>query len=1035
MKTTFFKTFLAFTFSLIAPVVFAQSSITGIVVDENNEPIPGVNIIIQGTSEGTNSDFDGNFTINTNQAFPLNIELSSVGFATMLIEVTNADQALNVSLASGTKLDEIIVSASRRKEKILDAPASVTLITAKEIENSPYFADPASQLVNVPGVQIQQQSANAINIEMRAGSGVFGTSTFPILDYRYLVTPSAGSFLTYQTGLTNIDLAQIEVVRGAASALYGPGVTSGVIHFITKNPIDYPGTQMELFGGTQKSIGGAFRHAEVNDSKTFGWKVNAKFNRGDEFKLDPVVDADFIAGFSDTIYQPAIGVNGVVDASQTGTVLLTRDDLDPDADGNMLANDYQNYAVNAHLEYRPTSNTTAFFAAGLANGNGLFFNSQGAGQTQGNDYWTQARVQSGGLFAQVYYNYNDGGDENNPTYLYSTGFRQVAKRESLEAQIQYNFDIEAISTNLTFGSDYRDTGSESENTLYGRNDANDPYTITGVYMQGTTDLSDKLALTYAGRLDKFNFVDETAFAPRVALVYKANARNTFRASYNVSSFGPSTLETYIDFPVATLAPNILDVWLTGQIEDTTFPNQNIELAAGLGTILPGQTQGIPLGFTNVGTPQQGVGLYNVLGALALPGVGWTNAVVGTLLSTPAAAGLTSFAPDLQAAVDSFVPTGVTGSLSPGFNLFNPTVGISEGIGSNKAEVGYLDSFEVGYKGLIKDKFAVGIDIYTYNRKGFTQFTALGPTYGVVGFDKSDLSTQLQNHVYASVVGKVTQDVNNGIAAIATQGYQDIVNLSNLLGSPITLAEISANGLDAATAAAFAAGSGQPITELPPLAAAIAGAQATQGPALIQQAAGGLAGLAGQVADGVQDGFVASPQGALLSAIGTIESDRVPVDGMTHIPAGYRKFNNQTRSHMGADLSVDYFYTDNITFWGNYSWLDQNTWIPGEADDDGLPFESYLNAPLNKYRLGFRYTGENGFRTSATFQHEDAFESNQGFFGGTVQEKNLVDVSIGRKVGKIQLDLAATNLFNQKYRAFPSMPIIERRVVLKAGFTF
>ncbi len=139
--------------------------------------------------------------------------------------------------------------------------------------------------------------------------------------------------------------------------------------------------------------------------------------------------------------------------------------------------------------------------------------------------------------------------------------------------------------------------------------------------------------------------------------------------------------------------------------------------------------------------------------------------------------------------------------------------------------------------------------------------------------------------------------------------------------------------------------------------------------------------------------------------------------------------------MGADLSVDYFYSDNITFWGNYSWLDQNTWIPGEADDDGLPFESYLNAPLNKYRLGFRYTGENGFRTSATFQHEDAFESNQGFFGGTVQEKNLVDVSIGRKVGKIQLDLAATNLFNQKYRAFPSMPIIERRVVLKAGFTF
>ena len=51
------------------------------------------------------------------------------------------------------------------------------------------------------------------------------------------------------------------------------------------------------------------------------------------------------------------------------------------------------------------------------------------------------------------------------------------------------------------------------------------------------------------------------------------------------------------------------------------------------------------------------------------------------------------------------------------------------------------------------------------------------------------------------------------------------------------------------------------------------------------------------------------------------------------------------------------------------------------------------------------------------------------------EKNLVDFSIGRKFGKIQLDLAATNLFDQKYRAYPSMPIIERTVILKAGFNF
>ena len=89
----------------------------------------------------------------------------------------------------------------------------------------------------------------------------------------------------------------------------------------------------------------------------------------------------------------------------------------------------------------------------------------------------------------------------------------------------------------------------------------------------------------------------------------------------------------------------------------------------------------------------------------------------------------------------------------------------------------------------------------------------------------------------------------------------------------------------------------------------------------------------------------------------------------------------------------------------------------------------------KYRLGMKYTGQNGFRTSVSFQHDDSFDSNQGMFSGVVQEKNLFDVSVGRKFGKIQVDLAGRNIFDQKYRAFPGMPIIGRQVLLKANFNF
>ena len=70
MKTTFIKTFLTLAFSMIATLAFAQSTITGTVLDEDGNPVPGANIVVQGTTEGVAADFDGNFTITTSQPIP-----------------------------------------------------------------------------------------------------------------------------------------------------------------------------------------------------------------------------------------------------------------------------------------------------------------------------------------------------------------------------------------------------------------------------------------------------------------------------------------------------------------------------------------------------------------------------------------------------------------------------------------------------------------------------------------------------------------------------------------------------------------------------------------------------------------------------------------------------------------------------------------------------------------------------------------------------------------------------------------------------
>ena len=956
IKKTIFFAFVM----LASATMLAQTTITGVVKDaQTGETLLGANVKVSGKAIGTTTDFDGKFSLKVADAPPFTVEISMLGFKAVNVEITKNNQTVNVSLQEdATSLEEIVFSASRRKQKVQEAPASVSIITPKDILNSAAAVDPVMNLANIAGVQMQQQSANTINIEMRAGSGVFGTSTFPILDYRYLVTPSAGTFQSYQSGMSNIDIQRVEVVRGAASALYGPGVTSGVVHFMSKSPIDHPGTTVEMLGGTLSTTGMTVRHAFKNDNDKFGFKVNVRYMKGKDFELDPVADADFISGLQTTISQPAI-VNGRVDPTQPGEQLLSLSDLDDNGDGNPLATEYSNYSANVHLEFRPTDETTAFISGGFAQGGGLFFNSQGAGYQQGKDYWVQGRIQSGGLFAQVYYNYNNGGDEENPTFLYQTGLRQVAERNSLEAQLQYNFDIpKFLNSNFTIGSDYRNSKSMTANTLYGINEDRDDYIITGAYLQGTSKISDQLEITYAGRYDKFNFIDEGAFAPRVAIVYKANDNHTFRASFNRANTGPSALQQNIDFPVSVIAPGIADVWLSGQYAPQVFPdNPTIDLSIpGLPDLPYGTTQ-FPLAYA--------------YGAVAAPTLG---ALYNGLANNP-------FLGVVQNFFNTYAGgTGGTGQLV-GYNLFNGEP-MNELTPTGRSAVETLNSFEIGYKGLIANKLSLAIDVYTYERKGFTQFTAIGPTYNLVGADfANDLGAQVAAD-FASSPG-VIADME---AFYASQGW------------PLT---------------------GIPTFGIPSSSDAIAGLAAASGGAFAQ----GGAGFDAQIAP-------------LYPIIGTVETTAVPQgDGLMHIPAGYRRFDGATRSHVGADMSMEYFLNDNVTLWLNSSWLSQNEWIPGESNDDGLPFSSYLNAPKFKYRAGVQYSKDK-VRGSLAFQHDDSFNSNQGFFSGEVQEKNLFDVNIGYNVSdNLKLDLSATNVLDQKYRAFPTMPVIGRRTVLKLTFDY
>lgn len=913
-----------------------QSSISGTIKDSFNEPLIGANVIIVGTGTGTVTDLDGNFTLSTPQSPPFDIELSYTGFTDKLLTITNANETLDIVLSEGILLtDQIVVSASRRREKIQEAPASISVLGERQLSVSAQV-DPVRNMVNVPGVQIQQQSASKINISMRGQALLFNTDVFPIMDYRSLVGAGVGTFNTLSSGINNIDLERIEVVRGPGSALYGPGVTAGVIHFITKNPIDNPGTTVEVMGGTLSTLGGAFRHAWASDNKKFGYKIGGSYSQGDEFTLDLREDSAQIAKFNFDIYKPTI-TNGVVDPSEPGTLLYDRSDTDPDGDGNAMQDDWWGLGVNATLEFRPQDDLSVFVSGGVNSSSAVFYNSQGEGLSQGTEFWTQARMQKGGLFAQLFYQGSNGGSDKNPTFLYQTGFSTPVGRQQLEGQLQYNFDVpNFLNANFTVGTDYRNAISDSQNLVYGRNEDDDDFTIIGGYVQGKFALGKKLDLVLAGRYDRFNFLDDGGFSPRAALVFKPHPKHTIRASYNKAISTPTALNLFIDFPVSVPVPGLFDVWLAGVNQEHDYgDNPMIDFTAPGLPDLPYGTPGLPL---------------------AVP-YGAVNAAVLSQL-------IPALPEGLQAPVESFLtnpanaPSGVTGNFIA-YDLFTRQP-YGELVSNPGPSLQNTENLEIGYKGLISDKLSVTVDLYNVKKQGFTLFSAVGPTIR-----------------YA--IGDIGADLGTAVSA-------------NIL----------------------------PFLE-----------QATGSPAAAQQLATAIGGAYSAGGTGFQNAVA-----PLAAVFGAVESDRAPQgDGLTHSMAGYKVSDNAI-DYTGIDVGLEYYLSNNISVFANYSWVSQNAWIPGEEDDDGITFPFYLNSPENKYRIGVLFTPEAGLRGSLSYQHDDSFYGNFGQFRGDTDEVNVIDASVGYDFGNgLSLDVSATNLFDNKYRAFANFPIIGRRVVAKVRYTF
>ncbi len=284
MKTTF-KLFVM----LLSVISFAQTTVKGTITDNSGQPLPGANIIIEGTTTGTSSDFDGKYIIDTDKTPPFKLVITYTGFETQTVEVTSNNQTTDVIMVEGNELDEIVISASRTPERIFESPVTVERFGLKEIKNTPSI-DFYDGLENLKGVDINTNSLTFKSINTRGFATFANTRFMQLVDGMDNSAPALNFPLGNLLGMTETDVNSVELLPGAASALYGANAFNGILFMRSKSPFDNQGisgyikrgiTSQEAAGDndyTDLGIRMAFKFSEK-----FAAKVNFGYLKGTDW--------------------------------------------------------------------------------------------------------------------------------------------------------------------------------------------------------------------------------------------------------------------------------------------------------------------------------------------------------------------------------------------------------------------------------------------------------------------------------------------------------------------------------------------------------------------------------------------------------------------------------------------------------------------------------------------------------------------------------------------------------------------------------
>jgi outer membrane receptor protein involved in Fe transport len=420
--------------------------------------------------------------------------------------------------------EQVVVTASRVEQQLVNAPATVSVVTADVIAATP-ATNYAEFFRAVPGVNLSQTSARDFNITMRGASSTLATSTLALLDGRSLYLDFFGFVAWDLLPVNPNELRQIEVIRGPASAVWGANAMNGVVNFISKTPRELNGNSATLTFG---SIGRDVEGGQQLGQGTL-WGINATHARAVNDQWAYKISAGGYA--SDPFARPT----GIIPNTRSATGLGST------PYPNFTNNGTTQPKVDARVDY-DAEKFKLVFAGGYSGTDGIFhtgigpFDSDGVGIGYGSVRYTR-----GGLKFNAFTNQLNGD---------ATGLLAIGTNGQ-PILFQFNtksYDVELGNVN-TIGT--RNVLSYGGNVRYNTFDLSiaprgDSRTELGFYVQDELFLNQYLRVNLGARIDKFDNIEDPMFSPRLAVIIKPLADHAVRLSYNKAFRSPSLINNYLE---------------------------------------------------------------------------------------------------------------------------------------------------------------------------------------------------------------------------------------------------------------------------------------------------------------------------------------------------------------------------------------------------------------------------------------------------------------------------------------------------------